>query len=65
MLGQELVREMIARRERGAAIKQIARELGVDRKTGKRWLSLGEWQPRRPQRRARNSRWRGVSGHDG
>ena len=53
MLGQELVREMIARRERGDGIKQIARELGVDRKTVKRWLRLGEWQPRRPQRRAR------------
>jgi len=51
MLGQELVREMIARRERGDGIKQIARELGVDRKTVKRWLRLGEWQPRRPQRR--------------
>ena len=53
MLGQELVREMIARRERGDGIKQIARELGVDRKTVKRWLRLGSWQPRRPQTRAR------------
>ncbi len=53
MLGQEMVREMIARRERGDGIKQIARELGIDRKTVKRWLRLGEWQPRRPQRRAR------------
>ena len=53
MLGQELVREMIARRQRGDGIKQIARELGVDRKTVKRWLRLGDWQPRRPQRRAR------------
>ena len=33
MLGQELVREMVARRERGDGIKRIARELGVDRKT--------------------------------
>ena len=53
MLGQELVREMIARRERGDGIKRIARELGVDRKTVKRWLKLGGWQPRRPQRRRR------------
>ena len=30
MLGQELVREMIARRERGDGVKKIARELGVD-----------------------------------
>ena len=27
----------------------IARELGVDRKTVKRWLRLGAWQPRRYQ----------------
>ena len=53
MVGQELVREMIARRERGDGIKQIAREVGVDRKTVKRWLRLGGWQARRPQRRAR------------
>jgi hypothetical protein len=32
MVDQELVREMIARRERNDGIKQIARELGVDRK---------------------------------
>jgi transposase len=53
MLGQELVREMVARRERGDGIKRIARELGVDRKTVKRWLRLGGWQPRQPQRRER------------
>jgi transposase len=53
MLGADLVQEMVARRERGAGIKQIARELGVDRKTVKRWLKLGRWQPREPQRRAR------------
>ena len=53
MLGQELVREMITRRERGDGVKQIARELGVDRKTVKRWLGLGGWQPRRQQRRRR------------
>ena len=28
MLGTELVREMVARRERGEGIKRIARELG-------------------------------------
>jgi transposase len=53
MLREELVREMVARRERGEGIKRIARELGVDRKTVKRWLRLGEWQPRQPQRRER------------
>jgi transposase len=53
MLGAELVQEMVARRERGEGIKRIARELGVDRKTVKRWLRLGTWQPRQPPRRAR------------
>jgi transposase len=53
MLGAELVREMVARRERGEGIKRIARELGMDRKTVKRWLRLGAWQPRQRQRRAR------------
>jgi len=53
MLGQELVQEMVARKERGEGIKRIARELGVDRKTVKRWLRLGGWQPRRAQQRAR------------
>ena len=42
-----------SRKERGQGIKRIARELSVDRKTVKRWLGLGGWQPRRPQRRAR------------
>jgi transposase len=53
MVGAELVREMVARRERGQGVKRIARELGVDRKTVKRWLRLGAWRPRRPQQRAR------------
>jgi transposase len=53
MLQGDLVREMVARKERGAGIKRIARELGVDRKTVRRWLRLGGWQPRRkgPRRR--------------
>ncbi len=53
MLGANLVQEMVARRERGEGLKRIARELGVDRKTVKRWLRLGAWQPREPQRRER------------
>jgi transposase len=53
MVGAEMVREMVARRERGQGVKRIARELGVDRKTVKRWLKLGVWQPRQTQRRAR------------
>jgi len=51
MLRTELVREMVARRERGESTRQIARELAVDRKTVRRWLRLGGWQPR--QRGAR------------
>ena len=53
MLRADLVQEIVARKERGEGIKRIARELSVDRKTVKRWLGLGGWQPRRPQRRAR------------
>jgi transposase len=54
MLRGDLVREIVARKERGEGVKRIARELGVDRKTVKRWLRLGGWQPRRcqPRRRA-------------
>jgi hypothetical protein len=33
--------------------KQIARELGVDRNTVRRWARLGCWQPRQRRRRAR------------
>jgi len=53
MLGADWVSEMVARKDRGEGIKRIARELGVDRKTVKRWLRLGAWQPRQTQRRAR------------
>ena len=53
MLGADLVREMVARKERGEGAKRIARELGVDRKTVKRWLRLGSWQPRRSRHRPR------------
>lgn len=37
MLRADLVREMVARRERGESTRQIARELAVDRKTVRRW----------------------------
>ena len=53
MLAADLVREIVARKERGEGAKRIARELGVDRKTVKRWLRLGRWQPRRSRQRHR------------
>jgi transposase len=53
MLEADLVREMVARKERGEGVKRIARELGVDRKTVKRWLRVGSWQPRRSGQRPR------------
>ena len=53
MLRGDLVREIVARKERGEGIRGIARELGVDRKTVRRWLRLGDWQPRRPRSRQR------------
>lgn len=37
---------MLARVAQGEGVKRIARELGVDRKTVKRWKRLGQWQPR-------------------
>ena len=52
-LGADLVSEMAARKDRGAGIKPIARELEVDRQSVKRWLKLGAWQPRQVPRRAR------------
>ena len=55
MLRADLVREIVARAQRGDGAKRITRELGVDRKTVKRWLRLGAWQPRQYQRRPRQS----------
>ncbi len=54
MLRADLVQEMVARAQRGEGAKRIARERGVDRKTVKRWLRLGAWQPRRHQPRPRS-----------
>ena len=42
MLGEDMVQEVLARLARGEGIKTIARELGVDRKTVKRWRLLGQ-----------------------
>lgn len=46
MLGADTVQEVLARLARGEGIKTIAREVGVDRKTVKRWRRLGQWRPR-------------------
>jgi len=50
MLRADRVREILARVERGDGMKTIARELGVDRNTIKRWRHLGAWQPRQVPR---------------
>ena len=44
-----MVRELLARLARGEPVKTIARELGVDKKTIKRWRRRGAWQPRAPR----------------
>ena len=49
MLGEDVVREVLARLARGEHVKTIARELGVDKKTIKRWRRRGAWQPRVPR----------------
>jgi len=53
MLREDLVREVAARRERGESTRRIARELGVDRKTIRRWLRIGGWRPRQNGERRR------------
>ncbi len=53
MLREDTVQEMLARLARGEGVKTIARDLGVDRKTVKRWRRLGCWQPRRGRPRSR------------
>ena len=46
MLREDVVREVLARLARGEHVKTIARELGVDKKTIKRWRQRGAWRPR-------------------
>ena len=55
MLQEDRVREILSRLERGEGVKSIARTLGVDRKTIKRWRQLGGWRPR-----VRGARRRGL-----
>jgi transposase len=52
MLREDVVRELLARLGRGEGVKAVARELGVDRKTVKRWRRVGQWR-RQVRRRAR------------
>jgi hypothetical protein len=51
MLRADVVQEILGRLARGERIKRIARELGVDRKTIKRWRRRGGWRPQRRHRR--------------
>jgi hypothetical protein len=46
MLDETTVREIMVRVGRGEGFKRIARKLGVDRNTVRRWARLGCWQPR-------------------
>jgi transposase len=50
MLKEAEVREVLSRIERGERIKAIARELGVDRKTIKRWRRVGGWYRQKRKR---------------
>ena len=49
MLHEDAVREVLARLARGEHVKTIARELGVDKKTIKRWRQRGAWRARQPR----------------
>ncbi len=53
MLQEDRVREILARLARGEGVKRIARELGLDRNTVKRWRQLGTWRPRQSAPRPR------------
>jgi transposase len=53
MLREDMVREVLARVARGEGVKTIARALGLDKKTVKRWRTRGAWRPRPPQARPR------------
>jgi transposase len=53
MLREDIVQAILARLARGEGVKRIARELGIDRKTVRRWQRVGRWQPRQTPRRPR------------
>ncbi len=58
MVREDVVREIMARLTRGEGVKHIARELGLDRKTVKRWRAKGGWRPQRRQRGRQVERFR-------
>jgi len=58
MLREDVVREILARLGRGEGVKHIARALGIDRKTVKRWRARGAWRPQRRRRPRRLERFR-------
>ncbi|TMB48643.1 MAG: transposase [Deltaproteobacteria bacterium] len=60
MVQEDVVREILARLERGERVKRIARELGVDKKTVKRWRHLGGWRAQRRRRRQQLEPFRGF-----
>jgi transposase len=53
MLSVYMVREIVARQKQGQAVRMIARDLRVDRRTVKRWLKLGKWEARQQRPRPR------------
>lgn len=50
MVAEDVVREIMARLERGDGVKRIARELGLNPKTVKRWRARGGWRAQRRRR---------------
>ncbi len=50
MVQEDVVREIMARLARGDGVKTVARELGLDRKTVKRWRARGAWRAQRRRR---------------
>ncbi len=70
MLEPEVVAAMVRLKELGWGTKRIARELGANRGTVKRYLAAGGWQPfKSPERRKRldgledwlKERFRGIA----
>jgi transposase len=65
MLKEAEVREVLSRLERGEKVKAIARELGVDRKTIKRWRRAGGWYHQKRKRARKMDRFGDFIGRRG